>query len=90
MIQSVKFDSVEMDIKKIAYNIVSFLIKRLIEIAGICVSLMGIILFMALVSYSPADPNFIFPESTEIKNLIGFRGSYISDLFFSLWELYLI
>ncbi len=82
MIQSVKFDSVEMDIKKIAYNIVSFLIKRLIEIAGICVSLMGIILFMALVSYSPADPNFIFPESTEIKNLIGFRGSYISDLFF--------
>ena len=37
---------------------------------------------MGLVSYSPNDPNYIFPENTEIKNWLGFQGSYISDLFF--------
>jgi S-DNA-T family DNA segregation ATPase FtsK/SpoIIIE len=35
-----------------------------------------------LVTYSPDDPNFIFPENTQIKNLLGFQGSFISDLFF--------
>ena len=39
-------------------------------------------MFISLLSYSPEDPNFIFPENTEIKNLLGFRGSYISDIFF--------
>ena len=39
-------------------------------------------LFISLISYSPTDPNFIFPENTEIKNILGFQGSYISDLFF--------
>ena len=28
------------------------------------------------------DPNFVFPENTEISNLLGFQGSYTSDLFF--------
>ena len=39
-------------------------------------------LLLALITYSPEDPNFIFPENTEIKNLLGFQGSFISDLFF--------
>ena len=42
---------------------------------------MGILLFLALISYSPEDPNFIFPENLEIKNYLGFQGSYTSDLF---------
>ena len=28
------------------------------------------------------DPNFIFPDNTKIKNILGFQGSFISDLFF--------
>ena len=87
MIQSVKFDSSNMDIKKIANITLSFIVKRLIEISGIVVSLLGILLFITLISYSPSDPNFIFPENTEIKNLLGFRGSYISDLFFQSFGL---
>jgi S-DNA-T family DNA segregation ATPase FtsK/SpoIIIE len=35
-----------------------------------------------LFTYSPEDPNFIFPDNTEIKNFFGFEGSFISDLFF--------
>nr|WP_256997908.1 DNA translocase FtsK [Candidatus Pelagibacter ubique] len=54
----------------------------MIEILGTSVSLIGFLLFIALISYSPDDPNFIFPENTEIKNFLGFQGSYISDLFF--------
>ncbi|MBD1174451.1 DNA translocase FtsK [Pelagibacterales bacterium SAG-MED01] len=70
-----------MDIKKLANTAKTFIIKRLIEITGISVSFFGLVLLIAILSYSPNDPNFIFSENTEIKNLLGFRGSYISDLF---------
>ena len=81
MIQSDKFDSLKMNIKKIANIAFEFMIKRLIEIFGFCVLFIGILLFITLVSYSPEDPNFIFPENTEIKNLLGYQGSFVSDLF---------
>ena len=81
MIQSGKFDSSKMDIKKLANSVLIFTIKRIIEIIGVFTFCLGILLFLALASYSPSDPNFIFPENTEIKNLLGFRGSYTSDLF---------
>ena len=71
-----------MNIKKIANSTLQFTINRLIEIFGASISLIGVLILVALVSYSPNDPNFIFPENTEIKNLLGLRGSYISDLFF--------
>ena len=82
MIQSVKFDSSYMDIKKIANSILSFTINKLIEIIGITISCAGVLLFIALISYSPNDPNFIFPENTVIKNILGFQGSFTSDLLF--------
>ncbi len=82
MIQSGKFDSLIMNIKNLTNSALIFILKRLIEIVGVCISLLGILLLISLISYSPSDPNFIFPENTEIKNLLGFQGSYISDLFF--------
>ena len=80
MIQSDKFDSL-MNIKRITLDISLFIVKRLSEIFGIIVLLVGLFLLISLVSYSAEDPNFIFPENTEIKNLLGIRGSYVSDLF---------
>ena len=71
-----------MNIKKITSITIQFIIHRLIEIIGTSISLIGILLLIAFVSYSPSDPNFIFPENTEIQNFLGFQGSYISDLFF--------
>ena len=82
MIQSDIFDSVDMNIKKITNITLVFIEKRLAETLGILIVLTGLTLFISLISYSPEDPNFIFPENTKIKNLLGFRGSYISDLFF--------
>ena len=71
-----------MNIKKTAYLLLNFAIKRLAEIFGVLISLTGGLLFLSLITYSPNDPNFIFPENTEIENLMGFHGSFISDLFF--------
>ena len=71
-----------MDIKKIANTVLLFIINKLIEIIGIFVLIIGILLLISLMSYSPSDPNFIFPENTKIENLLGYRGSYVSDLFF--------
>ena len=82
MIQSVIFDSSAMDIKRLGNSILIFVTRRLIEISGIVISILGILLFISLISYSPEDPNFIFPNNLVISNFLGFRGSYISDLFF--------
>ena len=82
MIQSDKFDSSNMNIKNIANLTFIFILRRLIEILGLVVLILGFLLLISLLTYSPQDPNFIFPESTQIKNLLGYQGSYVSDLFF--------
>ena len=71
-----------MEIKKILENTSNFLIKRFIEVLGLFISILSVLLLISLLSYSPEDPNFIFPDNTEIKNILGFRGSFISDFFF--------
>ena len=71
-----------MNIKKTANLLINFTIKRLAEILGIVVFSFGFLLLVSLLTYSPEDPNFIFPENTQIINLLGFQGSYVSDLFF--------
>ena len=71
-----------MDIKKTANLLLNFAIKRLAEIFGIVIFATGILLLIALITYSPEDPNFVFPDNKVITNLLGFQGSFISDLFF--------
>ncbi len=81
MIQSDKIDSY-MDIKKTASLFINFAFKRLSEIFGVIIFSGGILLLASLITYSPEDPNFIFPDKTKIKNILGFQGSFVSDLFF--------
>ena len=71
-----------MDIKKTANLFINFTIKRLAEIFGVFIFSSGVLILLALLTFSPEDPNFIFPEKTEIRNILGFQGSFISDLFF--------
>ena len=71
-----------MNIKKTTNLLIIFATKRLAEILGIIVFILGLLLFISLSSYSPDDPNFIFPDNKEIKNILGFQGSFVSDLFF--------
>ena len=76
-----------MEFKKLANNTINFGINRIIETAGITLVIIGLFLLVSLVSFSPDDPNFIFPDNTEIKNLLGFNGSYTADLFFQTFGL---
>ena len=71
-----------MNIKKTANLLLNFATKRIAELLGVLISIGGVLLFIALITYSPDDPNFIFPKDKEIKNLLGFNGSFVSDLFF--------
>jgi len=71
-----------MDLKKTANLLLNIAIKRLAEIFGIVIFVLGALLLIALITYSPEDPNFIFPDNKDIKNLLGFQGSFVSDLFF--------
>ena len=71
-----------MNIKKTANLFINFAIKRLAEIFGLIIFIIGFFLLLTLITYSPEDPNFIFPDNAEIKNIFGYKGSYVSDLFF--------
>ncbi|MDA9042777.1 DNA translocase FtsK [Candidatus Pelagibacter sp.] len=76
-----------MEFKKLANNTINFGINRIIETAGIALVVIGLFLLISLATFSPDDPNFIFPDNTEIKNLLGFNGSYTADLFFQTFGL---
>ena len=76
-----------MKFKKLANNTINFGINRIIETAGITFIIIGLLLMVSLATFSPDDPNFIFPENTEIKNLLGFNGSFAADLFFQTFGL---
>ena len=71
-----------MKLKILANNVLNFGINRIIEIAGMAILISGVFLLASLISFSPNDPNFIFPDSTEIQNIFGFYGSFTSDIFF--------
>ena len=71
-----------MDIKKIINNGTHFVANRFAELIGLSILILSILLFIALMSYSPEDPNFVFSKDSEIKNILGYRGSYTSDILF--------
>ena len=87
MIQSDNSESKNINMKKILNNSVNFVVKRLIELFGFLFLIMSILLLISLISFSPEDPNFIFSERTEIKNLLGLKGSYTSDALFQTFGL---
>ena len=76
-----------MNIKNIFEKSADFTIKRIIEIFGIILIIFSILLLFSFASYSPEDPNFIFNSEKEIENILGFRGSYTSDIFFQSFGL---
>ena len=90
MIQSDKFDSFNMDIKKITNTAFNFIIKRLIEILGLLLSFLALMLIVALITYSPEDPNFIFSEKPKLKIYLVTRVVLQQIFFFNLLVLFLI
>ena len=73
--------------KEFINKISTFCINRLAELVGIAIVALSIFLMISLISYSPEDPNFIFTDNTEIKNIMGSKGSLISDLLYQSFGL---
>ena len=71
-----------MKIKNLVDKTTSFLFKRLAEATGLALLVLSVLLLISLISYSPEDPNFIFPENAEINNFLGAKGSYSSDILY--------
>ena len=71
-----------MEIKKLANTTLNFIIRRFIELFGVLIIVSSVFLLISLISYSPEDPNFINSNNIEIKNFLGKKGSFISDLFY--------
>ncbi len=71
-----------MNFKVVINKSLDFAIKRIAELIGISFIIISLLIITSLISYAPEDPNFIFPEDTNIKNVLGYRGSFISDLFY--------
>ncbi|MBL4740923.1 MAG: DNA translocase FtsK 4TM domain-containing protein, partial [Sneathiella sp.] len=57
-----------------------FLYRRLIELCGFVLFLTACLGGVALLSYSPSDPNFNHSTANAVANLLGSPGAHISDL----------
>ncbi|MBV9746673.1 MAG: DNA translocase FtsK [Acidobacteriia bacterium] len=56
--------------------------KRLNEVTGFLLLLVGLVILLSLVSYHVQDPSLDTASDARPRNLIGYPGSYLSDLFF--------
>ena len=59
-----------------------FLIRKVAELLGLIIVLFGFFILISIFTYSPEDPNFILNNEAEVQNLLGLRGSIISDFLF--------
>ena len=82
MVQINLYDSLFMKFENFLTKTKDFLIKRIAELFALFVIFIGSVIFISLLSYSPQDPNFIIGGNGEIKNMLGLRGSIISDFLF--------
>ena len=71
-----------MNFKNLANKAINFIADRLKELIGLSLSVISIFIGISLASYSPEDPNFIYSDNTKIENILGFQGSFASDLLF--------
>jgi len=67
-----------------------FLRRRMMEIVGIAMAGFGLMLMMALFTYSPGDPSLNHATARAPNNLLGLPGAYISDLLLQTFGLAII
>jgi len=59
--------------------------RRLNEVTGFLLLAMGLVLLLSLVSYHTPDPSWDTATVSRPLNLIGYPGSYLSDLVFQVF-----
>src|SRR5579883_78052 len=61
--------------------------QRLNELVGFLLFVIAMLIFLALVSYTPGDPSLdtVVPDGAPIHNWIGMAGATVSDLTLQLF-----
>jgi S-DNA-T family DNA segregation ATPase FtsK/SpoIIIE len=67
-----------------------FLRRRMMELVGAGVAASGVVLLLALFTYSPGDPSLNHATGRAPHNLVGVPGAYISDLLLQTFGLAII
>ena len=67
-----------------------FLRRRMMELVGVGVAGAGVVLLLALFTYSPGDPSLNHATGRAPHNLVGVPGAYISDLLLQTFGLAII
>ena len=57
-----------------------FLRRRMMELVGIAVTALGMMLLVAIFTFSTADPSLNHATGMPPNNLMGLPGAYVSDL----------
>ena len=55
-----------MNINSLLNKTIDFTTKRVAELIGLLLVFLSILLLISLISYSPEDPNFIFPDNVDL------------------------
>ena len=53
---------------------------KVAEGAGLALIAAGIVLFVALISYTPSDPSLNTASAGETRNIVGHAGAIVSDI----------
>jgi S-DNA-T family DNA segregation ATPase FtsK/SpoIIIE len=61
--------------------------KRLNEVTGLLLLSAGLVVLLSLVSYHAQDPSWDTASATRPLNLVGYPGSYLSDLLYQFFGL---
>ncbi len=67
-----------------------FLRRRMMELVGVGVAAAGVVLLLALFTYSPGDPSLNHATGRAPHNLVGISGAYISDVLLQTFGLAII
>ena len=59
--------------------------RRLNEVVGFLLLSLGLVMLLSLVSYHTQDPSLDTAAASRPLNLVGYPGSYLSDLFFQMF-----
>jgi len=63
-------------------TLTKFVNDRVIELLGIVLVISSVFLLLSIMTYTPSDPNFLYtPEENNVSNLLGTKGSFVSDFF---------
>src|SRR5471030_2175245 len=67
-----------------------FLRRRMMELVGAVIAVMGVMLLMAIFTFNTADPSLNHATGVAPANLIGLPGAYVSDLLLQTFGLAIV